>query len=155
MHMEFIKDGSDKSAIVKEVLSDLPEWFGLPESTESYITEVVHLPLIVAKENENVLGFITLKETSGDSCEIHCMGIKKNYHRKGIGKELYKQIEKLAAKTYDYIQVKTVDSGHYKEYDQTVLFYKSLGFKELEVFLNLWSEHTPCLILIKKLEGRS
>ena len=153
MHMEFIENSSDKSAIVKEVLSDLPEWFGLPESTESYILEAAHLPLIVARDEGDVLGFITLKETSAESCEIHCMGIKKNYHRKGIGKKLYKKIEELAAKTYDYIQVKTVDSGHSKEYDKTVLFYKNLGFKELEVFPNLWDEHNPCLILIKKLEA--
>ena len=98
------------------------------------------------------MGFITLKETSDDVCEIHCMGIKKEYHRKGVGHSLFEAFEKLAKEQYEYIQVKTVESGHYAEYDQTVLFYKAMGFKELEVFPTLWDAHNPCLILIKKIE---
>ena len=30
-------DKKEKEEISKEVLYDLPEWFGLPESTENYI----------------------------------------------------------------------------------------------------------------------
>ena len=49
------------------------------------------------------------------------------------------------------IQVKTVDEGHYKEYDQTIAFYEGVGFKKMEVFPTLWDEWNPCLILIKKI----
>lgn len=151
MHIINTKERNEKHKIVKEVLLDLPEWFGLEESTETYIKESENLTLLVAKDRNNILGFITLKETSESACEIHCMGIKKEHHRKGIGKKLYNVFESLAKDNYEYIQVKTVESGHYKEYDQTVSFYKSVGFKELEVFPTLWSEHNPCLILIKKI----
>ncbi|MCC5890907.1 MAG: N-acetyltransferase, partial [Alkalibacterium sp.] len=48
-------------------------------------------------------------------------------------------------------QVKTVDQGHYKEYDQTIAFYQKQGFKKLEVFPTLWDEWNPCLVLVKKL----
>ena len=32
-----IKDEEQKMAVVAEVLKDLPEWFGIPESTQAYI----------------------------------------------------------------------------------------------------------------------
>lgn len=151
IYIENIKDPKEKSKIVEDVLLDLPEWFGLPESTKQYIEESKELPLLVARDDNNVIGFITLKETSPDVCEIHCMGIKKAYHRKGIGKKLQDSFEELAKEKYEYIQVKTVDEGHYKEYDQTIAFYEGVGFKKMEVFPTLWDEWNPCLILIKKI----
>lgn len=62
-----------------------------------------------------------------------------------------KALEGEARKSFTYLQVKTVDQGHYKEYDQTIGFYHSCGFVKLEVFPNLWDEWNPCLIMIKKL----
>ncbi|MFT8739106.1 MAG: GNAT family N-acetyltransferase, partial [Lacticaseibacillus paracasei] len=50
-----------------------------------------------------------------------------------------------------YLQVKTVDEGHYPEYDQTIRFYESVGFERLEVFPTLWDAWNPCLVLVKKL----
>jgi len=44
--------------------------------------------------------------------------------------------------------VKTVKMGVYEDYDKTNLFYLSLGFKELEVFPELWDEANPCQIYI-------
>lgn len=79
------------------------------------------------------------------------MGIKKEYHRQGVGKELQETFEDFAREKYEYVQVKTVDEGHYKEYDETIAFYKSVGFRKLEVFPEMWDECNPCLILIKKL----
>lgn len=32
-----VYDGDEKAQIVSDVLSDLPEWFGLPDSTKEYI----------------------------------------------------------------------------------------------------------------------
>ncbi len=151
IYIEYVKDSEEKSKIVKEVLLDLPEWFGLPESTKSYVEKSKMLPLLVAKSDDKVIGFITLNETSADVCEIHCMGIKKEYHGKGIGTKLQHEIEEFAKEKYEFMQVKTVDEGHYKEYNQTVAFYKSVGFRKMEVFPTLWDEWNPCLILIKRL----
>jgi ribosomal protein S18 acetylase RimI-like enzyme len=77
------------------------------------------------------------------------MGVKKAYHRKTIGSKLYNALEQYAKDKYKYLQVKTVDEGHYKEYDQTIAFYKNVGFSKLEVFPSLWDEWNPCLIMIK------
>lgn len=139
----------EKAKIVEEVLLDLPDWFGLPESTKAYIEEAKSLPLWVAKKGEKTLGFVTLKETSEDAAELHCMGIKKEFHRQGIGEGLFGELEQYAAKHYSYLQVKTVDEGHYPQYDHTISFYKKMGFKKLEVFPDLWDPWNPCLILVK------
>lgn len=146
-----ITQSDEKAQIVEEILLDLPDWFGLPDSTKEYIEQSKQLVLFSAHHNNQNLGFITLKETSPDTCEIHCMGVKKEYHHKGIGRLLIKQFEEYAKELYEYIQVKTVDEGKYPEYDQTISFYKSVGFKKLEVFPTLWDEWNPCLIMIKKI----
>ena len=77
------------------------------------------------------------------------MGVVKEHHRKGIGRALFEEARLEAARLgYSFIQVKTVQMGRYKEYDETNLFYLSLGFKELEVFPTLWDEWNPCQIYI-------
>lgn len=146
-----IKNSNEKAHIVREILADLPEWFGLPESTKAYVEEARALPLFAMQDNNEILGFITLKETSHATCEIHCMGVKKRCHRTGIGKKLYNYFENYAKTRYQYAQVKTVDERHYDTYDRTIKFYESMGFARLEVFPELWDEWNPCLILIKSL----
>lgn len=146
-----IKDANQKATIVADVLLDLPEWFGLPESTQAYIDQSKDLTLFAATRDNEIIGFITLKETSPETAEIHCMGIKKKYHRLGIGTQLHQAIESYAKSKYKYLQVKTVNEGHYKEYDQTIAFYQKMGFSKLEVFPTLWDAWNPCLILIKAL----
>ena len=49
---------------------------------------------------------------------------------------------------FSFMQVKTVQMGHYPEYDATNRFYQSLGFKEFEVFPTLWDEWNPCQIYV-------
>ncbi len=145
-----IVDIDEKEKISREILNDLPEWFGMPESTEEYITDSQDKPFIACFMDNEAVGFVVLNSTSVDCADIFVMGIKKNYHRMGIGTKLNDAYEKLAKKLgYTYSQVKTVQSGHYKEYDITNNFYKSVGYKELEVFPTLWDEWNPCQIYIK------
>ena len=152
IEMNCVINPNQKAKSVEEVLNDLPEWFGLVDSTKEYIEQSRQLVLFSASINNQIVGFITLKETSSDTCEIHCMGVKKEYHYNGIGTRLFKQCEMYAQEKYEIIQVKTVDEGRYKEYDQTIAFYKKMGFLKLEVFPTLWDEWNPCLIMIKKLD---
>ena len=149
--IEQVKEADEKAEIVKEVLHDLPEWFGLPESTKEYVEQSRELPLFVARNSDQIIGFITQQATSEAVCEIHCMGIKKKIHRQGIGQKLYDAFEQFAKESYEFVQVKTVDEGHYDVYDQTIAFYKKIGFQKMEVFPTLWDEWNPCLIMIKKI----
>ncbi|MDR2276365.1 MAG: GNAT family N-acetyltransferase [Vagococcus sp.] len=141
----------NKQIIVSEVLKDLPEWFGMDDSITEYIENSAIYPLWVAKKYNEVLGFINLKETAENVGEIYCMGIKKKWHGKKIGTYLFAEFEEYAKLHYKFIQVKTVKQGRYKEYDQTINFYKSVGFIEFEVFPTLWDEWNPCLIMIKSI----
>ena len=147
-----ILDKEEKKAISKEVLNDLPEWFGLSESTQKYIIDSQNKPFVAAYVNDEPVGFIVLNETSKDCADIFVMGIKKKFHRMGVGSMLNEAYEAIARKLgYTYSQVKTVQFGHYKEYDISNKFYIAMGYKELECFPTLWDEWNPCQIFVKYL----
>ncbi len=154
--MEFIVkeiiDKKEKERIAREVLNDLPEWFGMPESTEEYINDSQEKPFLASFSNDELVGFVVLGASSPDCAEIFVMGVKKKFHHKGAGRQLNQAYELLVKNLgYTYTQVKTVESGHYDEYDITNNFYKALGYKELEVFPSLWDEWNPCQIYVKYL----
>lgn len=147
-----IIDRKEKENIAREVLKDLPEWFALPESTEIYIKESQEKPFLASFYNDELVGFVVLGTSSPDCAEIFVMGVKKKFHHHGAGRELNQAYEDLAKSLgYTYTQVKTVQSGHYDEYDITNKFYKAVGYKELEVFPDLWDEWNPCQIYVKYL----
>ena len=144
-----IESTEEKKKISREVLADLPEWFGIPESTEEYIRESADMPFWASFSDPEATGFIALKQTSPFTAELYVTGVKKRFHRQGIGRELFQAFYEYAKKNgFEFLQVKTVDEGRYDEYDQTRLFYESLGFRKLEVFPTLWDEWNPCLILV-------
>ena len=147
-----VKGEDQKMAVVAEVLKDLPEWFGIPESTQAYIEGAKNLKVWAAFQESDLLGFVSLSYSSEDCAEIDCLGVKKAYQGRGIGSQLLVTLESEASKNVDFLQVKTVAEGSNKDYDRTNVFYRSLGFKKLEIFPQLWGPQNPCQILIKKLE---
>lgn len=147
-----ITDKNEKRAIAKKILELLPEWFGIEESREEYIQESMEQDFIAAVKDNSPVGFLCLKETGKDTVELAVMGVMKEYHRQGIGRELFAAAKELAIKQgYSFMQVKTVQMGKYDRYDDTNRFYKSLGFKEFEVFPTLWDVHNPCQIYVLSL----
>ena len=72
-----VKDEEQKMAVVAEVLKDLPEWFGIPESTQAYIEGAKDLQVWAAFQESNLLGFVSLSYSSEDCAEIDCLGVKK------------------------------------------------------------------------------
>lgn len=150
--IEEVKDENQKKAVVAEVLKDLPEWFGIPESTKAYIEGTTDLQVWAAYQESDLTGFVSLSYSSEDCAEIDCLGVKKAYQGRKIGSQLLATLESEARKKVDYLQVKTVAEGSNKDYDRTNVFYRSLGFKKLEIFPQLWGSQNPCQILIKKLE---
>lgn len=154
--MEFIireiTDKKEKEKISREIQEDLPEWFGITESTEEYIADSKDKPFLACFLENEPVGFIVLNETSLDCTEIFVMGIKKKFHRQGAGEKLNQAYENLAKKLgYTYSQVKTVETGYYQEYDATNSFYQAMGYKKLEVFPELWDQWNPCQIYVKYL----
>lgn len=151
--IEEIKDKQSKRHIARSILETLTDWFGITESREQYIKDCEEQIFVVAKEAEKEIGFICLKETGKDTVEVAVMGVLKEYHKHGIGKELIEAVKDIAIeKEYSFLQVKTVQMGFYENYDQTNLFYRNVGFKEFEVFPMLWDEHNPCQIYVMALK---
>ncbi|SHJ90169.1 Acetyltransferase (GNAT) domain-containing protein [Clostridium amylolyticum] len=148
-----IEDKCQKEEIAREILSKLTDWFGLPESTAEYVKCSRDMPFWADIENEQVRGFITLRETSHYAAEIYVMGVLKEFHRNKIGNKLFKTCYNYAKEQgYLYIQVKTVKEGCYNEYDRTIAFYKSLGFKEFECLPTLWDKWNPCQIYVMSIK---
>jgi len=152
MEIRQITDDSKKQNVTRLVLEALPEWFGIPEAREKYIAESINQIFFCAFESDKPVGFLYLKETGKDTVELYVMGVLREFHRKGIGRELFTRAKETASEHgYSFIQVKTVQIGKYEEYDRTNKFYLSLGFKEFEVFPTLWDEWNPCQIYIMSL----
>ena len=105
------------------------------------------------QENQAV-GFAALKETSPCAGEIYVMGVLPAYHRSGIGQQLFAAIRAEAiARGYRLLQVKTVQTGHYEEYDRTNAFYQRMGFLPLECLPTLWDEWNPCQVYVLPLQN--
>jgi len=152
MEIRVIEDKNTKQKVTRVVLEALPDWFGVSESRENYITESADLPFIAAYDEEKPVGFICLKETGKATMEIDVMGVLAEYHRNGIGRALFQKAKEIARESgYEFLQVKTVQMGKYEDYDRTNRFYQSLGFKEFEVFPLLWDEWNPCQIYVMSL----
>lgn len=113
-----IDNKNEREKICMEILEALPEWFEIPESRLSYAKESRKLPFFADIENDNVRGFIAMKETSHYTVEICVMGVKKEYHRMGIGSKLFEA------------------------------FYQKMGFRELECMDGLWDEANPCQVYV-------
>ena len=152
--IRFIEDKDEKRKISREVLEALKEWFEVDESREQYIRESADQPFWAAFEDDVPAGFLCLKETGKETMELAVMGVKKEFHRHGLGRRLFAASKDYAAlKGYSFIQVKTVRSGMYEDYDKTNEFYKSLGFKELEVFEEYWDAANPCQVYVMSLKS--
>jgi GNAT superfamily N-acetyltransferase len=151
--IEVITDKTLKPKIAREVLEALKDWFEVDESREQYIKESADQIFIADKEDGDYAGFLCLKQTGKDTIELAVMGVKKEFHRHGIGRKLFEKAREEAAKAgYSFMQVKTVKMGVYEDYDITNRFYLSCGFKEFEVFPLLWDEANPCQIYVMSLK---
>ena len=146
-----IFDKSEKQKIAREILEALPEWFEVEEGREEYISECAEW-IFLAEKTDGYTGFLCLKETGKATVEIAVMGVRKDYHRQGIGKQLVEKAKEIARESgYAFMQVKTVQLGKYEDYDKTNLFYISCGFKEFEVIPVIWGEDNPCQIYVMSL----
>lgn len=142
-----------KETVVRKILEALLDWFAMEEGREQYIKESVEQICIGAAEDTEYVGFLCLKETGKDTLELAVMGVLKEYHRQGIGRNMFMMAKNIAReKGYSFLQVKTVQMGKYEDYDDTNRFYISLGFKEFEVFPTLWDEANPCQIYVMSVE---
>lgn len=142
-----------QASLCEPILRALPEWFGIEESILKYITEIDHLPTWLAREEEQVIGFLSVKQHTTHAAEIYVMGLLPNVQRKGIGRQLVTQAQEwLIGRGVEYLQVKTLaPSIEDVNYAKTRVFYEAMGFRAMEELKQIWDEYNPCLIMIKRL----
>jgi ribosomal protein S18 acetylase RimI-like enzyme len=138
---------------VEKILRALPEWFGQEDSTLQYIKDADTMPSMLAKDGDDVVGFITIRKHFPETAEMHCLGVLPTYHRTGIGRQLVAALENYLKKEgIKFLQVKTISADSSDEaYAKTRKFYIGVGFSPLEVFPTLWDKTNPCLLLVKSL----
>jgi len=145
----------EKSRICLSVLRALPEWFGVESAIQGYTSSVRPLPFFVARKDGRDVGFLSLKQNTACTMEIHVMGVLKECHRRGIGTVLLAQAERHGQENgMEFLTVKTLDeSVPCDSYEKTRQFYRQAGFKPLEVFPLFWNAENPCLFLVKQIAG--
>jgi len=147
-HVVEISDPAERSRIAEAVLRDLPEWFGIEDSTRQYIEDAAALPTLAVEPD---LGFLCLKQHTPRAAELYVMGVRREQHRRGLGRELVAEAERWCrGRGIRYLQVKTLGpSRPDARYDATRAFYEAVGFVALEELHGLWSHDNPALILVK------
>lgn len=149
-----VTDGAVKSAYTQKVLEGLPEWFGNEEALQGYIADVAPLKFWAAMvADDQCVGFFAVKTHYGHTGDIYVCGVEEAYHRRGIGKALYRLAEDYFIQNgYKYVIVETLsDIDPNEPYRRTREFYKGIGFDSLITLPELWGEENPCLMMIKTL----
>jgi ribosomal protein S18 acetylase RimI-like enzyme len=143
----------DKSRICREILESLPQWFGIPEAIDRYSAAVAEMPMLGALIDDEVVGFVALKFHTAAAVEAYVLGIKPQWHRRGLGRRLFARAEEVAMKSgCRFITVKTIDSPEGDRfYGRTRRFYEAIGFLPIETFPTLWHPANPCLFMLKAL----
>ena len=148
MQVVEISDPAERSRIAEAVLRDLPDWFGIEEATRQYIEDAATLPTLAVEPD---LGFLCVKQHTPRAAELYVMGVRREQHRRGIGRALVAEAERWCrARGIRYLQVKTLGPSRSDPgYDATRVFYEAVGFVALEELTGLWSHDNPTLILVK------
>ena len=87
-----------KRKIARKVLEALHDWFEVDESREKYIAESADQTFLAAEEDGDYAGFLCLKETGKETVELAVMGVLKDYHRHGLGRQLFDEAKRIAKK---------------------------------------------------------
>ncbi|MAX65342.1 MAG: GNAT family N-acetyltransferase [Bacteriovoracaceae bacterium] len=140
-------------AVCENILRSLPTWFGIETAIIDYVNTSYKIPMIIAYYDKKAIGFVSLKIHNSFSAEVYVMGVDERYHGNGVGRKLLTAVENyLRDKGLEFLQVKTLaQERECNAYAKTRLFYKSYGFKELEVFPDFWDKDNPCLLMIKNI----
>jgi ribosomal protein S18 acetylase RimI-like enzyme len=139
--------------ICNDILRSLPLWFGIESAIQRYVSDVEKMPMFVGYVGGKPIAFLSLNLHNKWTAEIHVMGVRPEFHRRGIGKRLLMIAENhLIKRNFEFLTVKTLSSSRSdRGYGITRKFYFSTGFRPVEEFKTLWSESNPCLLMIKSL----
>lgn len=144
------RDGDQ--AICERILRALPNWFGIESSLVQYVQDIREYPTWLAQMDDQVTGFITLREHNPRAAEIHVIAVHPDHHRRGIGRQMVEFARThLRGRGFEFLQVKTLGpSRPDASYEKTRQFYEAMDFVPLEEFPKHWPGN-PCLLMVSKL----
>lgn len=153
MIIKEIFDEIQKQEISSCILNDLPEWFGIEESTKWYVDNVKMYPMFAVYENNKPIAFYSLRKENNDVLDMFVLGVLKKHHNKGVGTLLQNHVNKYALDNkYKYLMVLTLAKKvNNFEYLLTRKFYLKMGFIDFYQNDDIFNVSNPCQIMIKSL----
>jgi ribosomal protein S18 acetylase RimI-like enzyme len=135
----------------RDVLADLPAWFGIPAALDQYVRQAEQLEMFGCVVENSVVGFVSIKRHHAVTAEAYVLGVKRAWHRRGIGRALFAHVEDVLRRCdVRMMTVKTVGGPQPgPEYAATQAFYAAIGFVPVETFPTLWGPANPCLLMAK------
>lgn len=137
---------------VDRVLRSLPDWFGIEEAIQNYVSQAAESDSHIAVLDEETVGVALTRRHFPESAELTLLAVDAAHRGRGIGRLLVAQVEAfLRATGCRFLEVHTVgpsydDAG----YEATRAFYRAVGFAPIQELNNLdWDG--PTLIMIKSL----
>ena len=133
-----VDDIEEKQRITKSILTALPEWFGIPESTENYIRESANEIMVASFEGEKENGFLCLKETGKDTVEITVMATS-SIIIVGADRKNEKDIHKLLPRCVEAACMEIPQRAMMQSFTEVVLIYFGLnGFISILITALIW-----------------
>ncbi|NLF30890.1 MAG: GNAT family N-acetyltransferase [Planctomycetes bacterium] len=141
------------AAECEAILRSLPEWFGQEGAIRDWRGDLPFLETCAALEDGRIVGFVCLKDLQPRLAEIHVIAVRREWHRRGVGRALVEHAERAClARDITALEVKTLGPGEPDEaYAGTRAFYAAMGFEPVEETTRIWGQANPCLILRKRL----
>lgn len=135
------------------IVLTLPYQFGDEGGRDLCARAVRTQPGLVAVEEDEVVGFLTLERHDPLSAEITWMAVRADRRGRGIGRGLVERcVSDLAGAGVQFLSVLTVvesepDWRETDNYADTRAFYRALGFLPLrELALEGWDERAVILV---------
>jgi GNAT superfamily N-acetyltransferase len=120
-------------ALCRKITVDLPEYFGLPDSNQTYalgVSSRINFAAIVGKD---YVGLLSIDFPYPENCNIYWVGVLRAFQGQGIGYLLileaihYAKQQDANSMTVETLSPTESDENYLKTYN----FYKHLGFNPL------------------------
>lgn len=125
----------NRAKACEEITKLLPLWFGQEGANIQYVKDASKYPAILIQNNDVNIALLVYKEVfdkelKENVIDIHWLGINPQYHRKGLGNKLIKELTTIAKKNnINILTVETLDPEVKNEsYLKSYKFYTSQNF---------------------------
>jgi ribosomal protein S18 acetylase RimI-like enzyme len=151
-----VSDGEACDAIV----ATLPYHFGNEEGRRECAGAVRSQRGLVAEDNGEVVGFVTLEPRFDASAEITWMAVRADRRRMGVGRALLDRVATdIRSEGRQFLLALTVSPSDGADeipdgYQATRAFYEANGFILARDFPGYWESDTPVL-MVRRLSGNA